>query len=138
MTRVFWDTKLFVYLFEGGEHAPAVRDLRERMIERGDDLVTSALALGELLVLPQREGPAAMEALTHALRSVATIVPFDERASGFHAAIRQDRSIKPADAIQLACAAAAGVDLFVTNDNRLANRRIPGLKFITSLDRAFL
>ena len=55
MTRVFWDTNLFVYLFEGGEFAPRVRQLRARMLERGDQLVTSALTLGELLVFELRK-----------------------------------------------------------------------------------
>jgi len=33
-------------------------------------------------------------------------------------------------------AAAAGVDLFITNDNRLSKRIVPGISFITSLKEA--
>ena len=40
MTRVFWDTNLFVYLFEGGAFAARVKQVRSRMLERGDQLVT--------------------------------------------------------------------------------------------------
>ena len=138
MTRIFWDTNLFIYLFEGGPFAPAVTRLRERMEERGDTLLTSALTLGELQVLPLRTNAEAAERSAAAVRSVATIIPFDEPASRAYAVIRQDRAIRPADAIQLACATAAGVDLFITNDDRLSGRRVPGVKFITSLDRAFL
>ena len=47
MTRVFWDTNLFVYLFEGGAFAARVGQVRARMLERGDQLVTSALTLWE-------------------------------------------------------------------------------------------
>src|SRR5882672_2627027 len=56
VTRVFWDTNLFVYLLEGGAFAPRVRHVRSRMLERGDHLVTSALTLGELLVKPRAAG----------------------------------------------------------------------------------
>lgn len=55
-----------------------------------------------------------------------------------YATIRHDRSIKAPDAIQLACAAQAGVDLFITNDDRLSRAVVPGIQFITSLERAFL
>ena len=56
MTRVFWDTNLFVYLFEGGAFAARVREVRSRMLARGDQLLTSALTLGELLVKPRERG----------------------------------------------------------------------------------
>ncbi len=49
---------------------------------------------------------------------------------------RQDRSIRPPDAIQLACASAARVDLFITNDERLSRRVVPGIHFIQSLATA--
>lgn len=138
MTRVFWDTNLFIYLFEGGPFGADVRRLRERMLSRGDVLVTSALTLGEVQVLPLRTSASEAERALEAVRRVATIVSFDEEASRRYAAIRQDRAIKPADAIQLACAASAGVDLFITNDDRLSTRNVPGVKFITSLGRAYL
>ena len=54
------------------------------------------------------------------------------------AAIRADRTIRAPDTIQLACAAAAGVDLFITNDDRLSRKVMPGVKFITSLAGAYL
>jgi len=44
----------------------------------------------------------------------------------------------PPDAIQLACAALVGVDLFVTNDDRLSRLTVPGIEFLVPLDRAFL
>ena len=53
MSRVFWDTNLFVYLLEDkGELTDAVVSLRRRMIERSDELLTSTLTLGEILVKP--------------------------------------------------------------------------------------
>ncbi len=68
----------------------------------------------------------------------ARVVPFDATAARRYAAIRLDRGIRPPDAIQLACAAEAGVDLFITNDERLSRKIVPGIQFLTSLDRALL
>ena len=138
MTRVFWDTNIFVYLLEGGPNAPRVTELRARMLERGDELLTSALTLGELLVKPYEEGELAVRDHQTTLRSIATIIPFDASCATRYAAIRRDRAIKPPDAIQLACAAAAEIDLFITNDDRLSRKQVPGVKFISSLDRAYL
>ena len=53
MSRIFWDTNLFVYLFEDyGELSLRVVTLRQRMLERNDELCTSTLTLGEVLVKP--------------------------------------------------------------------------------------
>lgn len=138
MTRVFWDTNLFVYLLEGGSFASKVRALRARMLERGDQLVTSALTLGELLVKPRAESEGAARDHESVLRRIALVVPFDAECANRYAAIRADRTIKAPDAFQLACAVVAGVDLFITNDDRLSRKQVPGVKFITALDRAFL
>ena len=108
------------------------------MLARGDQLVTSALTLGELLVAPRAKGEAAVRDHEQTLRSIATILPFDVACAARYAAIRADRAIKAPDAIQLSCAATAGVDLFITNDDRLSRQQIPDVKFITSLERAFL
>jgi predicted nucleic acid-binding protein len=138
VTRVFWDTNLFIYLFEGGEFAARVREVRSRMLARGDQLLTSALTLGELLVKPRERGEAAVRDHETTIRQIATILPFDAACSPRYAAIRADRAIKAPDAIQLACAAAAGTDLFITNDDRLSRKHISDVKFITSLERAYL
>ena len=137
MTRVFWDTNLFVYLFEGGEFAARVRQVRSRMLDRGDQLLTSALTLGELLVKPREKGEAAVRDHETTIRQIATILPFDAACAPRYAAIRADRTVKAPDAIQLACAATAGVDLFITNDDRLSRKHVPDVKFITSLERAY-
>lgn len=137
MTRVFWDTNLFVYLFEGGQFAARVRQVRSSMLDRGDQLLTSALTMGELLVKPLEEGEAALRDHETTIRQIATILPFDAACAPRYAAIRTDRTIKAPDAIQLACAAAASVDLFITNDDRLSRKYVPDVKFITSLERAY-
>lgn len=64
------------------------------------------------------------------------LLPFNFEAAALHSRVRQDRSIARADAIYLSCAAASGVDLFITNDNRLTKKHVPGVGFITSLAAA--
>jgi len=66
------------------------------------------------------------------------LLAFDRAAARRYAEIRRNRSIRPPDAIQLACAALVGVDLFITNDDRLSGLTIPGIQFLVPLDRAFL
>ena len=139
MSRIFWDTNLFVYLLEGQARARQVAELRQRMIEREDELLTSALTLGEVLVKPVETGDQALRRrYEHAITTGATVVPFDIEAAPRFAEIRGDRSIRAPDALQLACAAAAGTDLFITNDNRLIRKNIPGIQFIQHLDGVML
>ena len=140
MSKIFWDTNLFVYLVEDrGARAEQVVALRGWMMEREDALLTSALTLGEVLVKPMEEGDETlMRRYEHAIGTGAIVLPFDERAARRFADIRRDRSIRAPDAIQLACAAAANVDLFVTNDDRLSRKHVRGIQFIQSLDKATL
>ena len=140
MSRIFWDTNLFVYLLEDkGELTERVLSLRERMIERNDELLTSALTLGELLVKPmEADNGILMRRYEQAIAAAATVVPFDQAAASVFAAVRRDRTIQPPDAIQLACASVAGVDLFITNDKRLSRSIVPGIHFIQSLAMAEL
>ena len=109
------------------------------MIERGDELCASALTLGEILIKPIEAGN---EALARRYESVllrgAVLVPFDVEPARIYATIRKDRTIRPPDAIQLACASHARVDLFITNDERLSTKSIPHIHFVSSLQRAFL
>ena len=138
MSRIFWDTNLFVYLVEQkGSLARRVSALRRRMIERGDDLFTSAFTLGELLVKPMSDGNRDLaHRYEQLILSGATVQPFDLSVAPKFAEIRRDRSIRAPDAIQLACAAAADIDLFITNDRRLRRKNIRGIQFIQSLDEA--
>jgi len=140
VSRIFWDTNLFVYLFEDyGRLSERVADIRQRMLDRGDELMTSTLTLGEVLVKPTETGNAQLRsAYEEAIGKAAMLLPFSRDTARLYAEIRRDRSIRPPDAIQLACAAQARVDLFITNDDRLAAKSIPGIQFIQPLDRAFL
>ena len=140
MSRIFWDTNLFIYLLEDkGDLTERVVSLRERMIERQDQLLTSALTLGEILVKPLEAGDEQlMRRYERSITASAAVLPFDQAAATAFATIRQNRSIQPADAIQLACASVAGVDMFITNDQRLSRQIVPGIHFIQSLAVAAL
>jgi len=48
--------------------------------------------------------------------------------------IRAESRVSQADGIHLATAAAAGVDLFVTNDGDLRKLVIPGIRFFADVD----
>ena len=140
MSRVFWDTNLFIYLIEDyGELSERVAGLRKRMNERRDELYTSALTLGEILIKPLETNDEILaRRYEAALLQGAVVIPFDVDAARLYAGIRNDRAIRPPDAIQLACAAQARVDLFITNDDRLSTKSIPRIHFVSSLQRAFL
>lgn len=140
MSRVFWDTNLFIYLFEDyGPQSARVVTLRKRMLDRNDELCSSTLTLGEVLVKPQEQRNDALKRqYEEVLSRTALLIPFDRGAARRYAEIRRERSIRGPDAIQLACAAQARVDLFITNDDRLSRYTIPGIQFVTSLERAYL
>jgi predicted nucleic acid-binding protein len=137
MSRIFWDTNLFIYLFESsGALSIQVASLRSRMLERGDQLLTSTMTLGEVLVRPVQSGDSkAADYYRKLITTTAVLLPFEEKAALVYARLRADRSLRPPDAIQLACAASVGVDLFITNDAHLHSRRISGIQFIVPLDR---
>lgn len=140
MSAVFWDTNLFIYFLEGsGEQAERTKLLRERMRQRGDQLCTSTFSLGEVLVKPVEEKNGGLaDRYESVFRSQLRLIPFDTQVARHYAQIRTDRSIRAPDAIQLASATHASVDLFVTNDSQLTKKVIPGIRFIVSLEAALM
>ena len=138
MSRIFWDTHLFIYLWEDyGTLSQAVAELRTKMLRRGDQLLTSTFTLGEILIKPASAGNTQLcRRYEDAISSVALLVPFDVKVARIYASIRHDRSVKAPDAMQLASAASIAADLFITNDGRLQGKRVDGIQFIVTLDRA--
>jgi uncharacterized protein len=138
MSRVFWDTNLYIYLFEdNGQFSKLVTELRLKMLERGDQLLTSTLTLGEILVKPIEANKRELsDQYESAINATSVLLPFDVKAARIYAALRSDRALRAPDAIQLACAASAGVDLFITNDARLQGKHVNGIQFIVPLERA--
>jgi predicted nucleic acid-binding protein len=136
VSRIFWDTNVFIYLLEDyRELSEKAASLRQRMKSRGDQLFTSCFTLGEVLVKPLEHGDTDLSRrYEKAISSTSNLIPFDTSAAKRYALLRQDKTIKPPDAIQLACASAANIDLFVTNDGRLQGKNVVGIQFIVSLD----
>jgi predicted nucleic acid-binding protein len=137
MSRIFWDTNLYIYLIEGkSSMAQQVAVLRKKMRARGDQLLTSTLTLGEVLVKPLQMGDLKLASLyQEELTLSSVLIPFDAKAAGAYARLRSGGALRAPDAIQLACAATVGVDLFITNDIRLHSKQISGIQFIVPLDR---
>ena len=139
MSRLFFDTNILIYWLEdNGPNADKVFQLVQRMQQRRDTIVTSSLTLGEVLVKPLELGRQALVAQYESLLAdpAVEVISFDKACARTFAAIRLDRAIAPPDAIQLACAVAGRCNLFITSDERLARKNIPGIDFIASLDKA--
>jgi predicted nucleic acid-binding protein len=137
MSRIFWDTNLFIYLWEDyGDLSQAVEDLRTKMLRRGDQLLTSTFTLGEILVKPTLAGNTELcKKYEDAIASSALLIPLNTTVAKIYASIRRDRFLKAPDVIQLASAASVGADLFVTNDTRLQGKQVAGIQFIVPLNR---
>ena len=137
MTHIFWDTNLFIYLLEKDSPLrPPVYALRQKMLAAQISLVTSTMTLGEVITGPRKDGNEPLAAQYRAaLTQSSTIVSFEEKAADLYATIRAQH-VKQPDAIQLASAATHGVELFVTNDDKLWKLRVPGIHFIVSIETA--
>jgi predicted nucleic acid-binding protein len=133
MSRVFWDTMMFIYLLD--EHPtfePQVRSKLERSYSRGDSLVTSYLALGELMA-GSKQSAVKRDSIRTAISNLGfSFLPFDGACPAVFAKLRFESKLKAPDAIHLACAASASVDMYLTGDAQLLNRRlhVPGIQFI--------
>jgi uncharacterized protein len=141
VSRIYWDTMLFIYWLEDHpEYARRVDAIRSRMEQRHDQLITGAFTFGEVLAGAYRKGtPELADETRRLLRNVvAEVVPFTLDTADRYARIRGSTGITPADAIHLASAAQAGTDLFLTNDKSLVGKIVPGIQFIASLDTQLL
>jgi uncharacterized protein len=132
--RVFWDTNLFIYLWEDSPARARVESLAAWQDSVGAELVTSTLTVGELLVQPlKRRRHDIVEKYLAALTQLH-VAEFDRAAAIIFAELRAlNTTLTPPDALQLACAATANVDLFVTNDRRLSRVKAAGIGAIRAL-----
>jgi predicted nucleic acid-binding protein len=108
------------------------------MLARRDELLTSYLTVGEVITKPKQLHNAMLEKtyLNFFSGGSVELVAFGLDAAQRYGDIRSRERVRPADAIQLACASAAKADLFVTNDNRLSELVVSGITFITGIERA--
>jgi uncharacterized protein len=142
MSRIYWDTMLFIYwLEENPDFGKRVDAIWSRMRERDDQLITGALALGEVLAGAYKRGAdrqRIQDVRATFESAVSEVVPFTAEAADLFGQIKGSWKIPSADAIHLACAAQAGTDLFLTNDKNLVGRAIPGIQFIAGIDSNIL
>ena len=135
--KAFWDTNLFIYLWEDSLNAERVARLSRLMDSHNGQICTSSLTIAEILIHPMRVG-GRREAADYLKRfSGLEIVPFGTREAVLFAEIRaHHNTVSPPDAIQLACASTSGAAMFVTNDARLGKITIPSLNEPLSLEQA--
>jgi predicted nucleic acid-binding protein len=141
MSLVYWDTMVFVYWLEDTPgYGEKVASIYEAMLERGDVLCGSTFSLAELLVAPRKRGDLVLERqITEFFEGKdINVIPFDVAAAKRFAEIRAGGRVSPADAIHLACAAKAGIDLFITNDSAVRKLNVPGINFIDGLQTSVL
>jgi predicted nucleic acid-binding protein len=126
------DTSILIYIIE--EHVrflPLVSPLFEEA-DRGErEIVTSALTLLEVLVVPYRVGDvqlaARYELLLTRSRGIRMVdISRDHLRAAAH--LRAASGIKTPDALQLACAVGAGCRTFLTNDRELPS--LSGLRVV--------
>lgn len=138
MSRIYWDSMLFIYwLEENPLFGERVDSIWSRMRERNDQLITGALAFGEVFAGAHKRGAnqKRIQEVRAALETaVSEVIPFTIETADRYGQIRGALEISSADAIHLACAASAETDLFLTNDKNLVGKIIPGIQFIAGID----
>jgi predicted nucleic acid-binding protein len=127
------DTALFIYLIEEDpRYLPTIRPLFVQA-DRGErEIVTSAITLLEVLVVPYRAGDFGLaeryEALFTRGRGIQLVEleRFQLRAAAQLRALHG--SLRAPDALQLAAALTGSCSALVTNDRRLPD--VPGLQIV--------
>ncbi len=137
MSRIYWDSMLFIYMLEANPtFGPKVRRILNQIVSRGDRLSTSVFSIGEILTGPRRRGSVSgVDAVNkYFLGGAVEILPFSQAAADRYSVIRAANRVSQADGIHLATAAEAGTDVFLTNDSGLRKLSISGIKFFADLD----
>lgn len=126
------DTAAFIYFIEAHPlYLPALLPVFSAADREELTIVTSAVTLLEVLVVPYRAGNSALATrYEHILtRSRGVVLREIERGQLRAAAqLRAVAGIRTPDALQLAAALAEGCTAFVTNDQRLHS--VPGLPIL--------
>ncbi|HEX6368362.1 MAG TPA: PIN domain-containing protein [Longimicrobium sp.] len=126
------DTAAFIYFIEAHPtYVPALRQLFDAADREVLSIVTSAVTLLEVLVVPYRAGNQPLAQRYEALLTHGRGVVLREIDRPLLRAAAQLRAVAGArtpDALQLAAALAEGCTTFVTNDHRLP--ALPGLRIL--------
>jgi predicted nucleic acid-binding protein len=130
------DTAVFIHLIE--EHPvflAAVRSLFARADRGETEIVTSAVTLLEVLVVPYRSGNEALAARYEAILTRSRgirLVELDRVQLRTAAQLRARYGSRTPDALQLAAALTTRCSALVTNDRRLPP--VPGLRIVQLAD----
>ena len=126
------DTAIVIYFIEEHpKYLPMILPLFREADQGKRDLITSAVTLLEVLVVPYRAGNRSLadryEALLTRSRGIRLI---DMTRDQLRAAaqLRAATGVRTPDALQLVAALGSGCTAFVTNDRRLPT--IPGLRVV--------
>ncbi len=126
------DTAPIIYYTENRAPYADTVDLLVGLAEAGDrELVTSAITLLEVLVVPFRRGDTALAARYEALLTRSRGIRLVEVERGqlrLAAELRARHGVRTPDALQLSAALSARCGTFVTNDRRLPP--IPDLRVL--------
>jgi predicted nucleic acid-binding protein len=126
------DTAIFIYFIEENPRfLPEILPLFTQADQGKRELITSALTLLEVLVVPYRAGNRHLaeryEALLTRSRGIRLVeVSHDQLRAA--AQLRAATSIKTPDALQVVAAISGGCTTFLTNDRRLPP--VPGLRIL--------
>lgn len=126
------DTAAFIYFIEAHpSYLPALRPVFDAADREALTIVTSAVTLLEVLVVPYRAGNRPLADRYEALLTRSRGVRMREIDRGELRAAAQLRAVagvRTPDALQLAAALGEGCTAFVTNDRRLPP--LPGLRIL--------
>jgi predicted nucleic acid-binding protein len=126
------DTAGFIYFIEAHpQYLPVLRPLFEEVDRGARRIVTSAVTLLEVLVVPYRAANVVLADRYEALLTRSRGVHLKEIDAGQLRAAAQLRAVfgvRTPDALQLAAALSERCTVFVTNDRRIPS--IPGLRTV--------
>lgn len=134
--RLYLDTMVWLYSLQGSSPSYAdATNLFHRIADNRHQMVSSPLVVGELLVLPRKNGDTFAEAAYKQLfkRSPIEMITDISAISEVFAEIRANYRFAAADTLHLSLASVAKVDIFVTEDQKLVNKPVPGIGSILSI-----
>jgi len=135
--RIYFDSMLFIYWIESHPvYGAKVERLYERFRRQGDEICTSVLTIGEVLVIPVREQNLRLKLFVETFFDAGTVsvLLIDRDVVERFATIRAATKIALADALHLACAGSHQADVFLTNDKNLLRQNVADIGGICDLD----
>lgn len=128
---------IFIYLLEGHpDLGPLVKSLHVAMQERKSRLFTSAFTAAEVFAGLEKLRATDLLHVAQDFFSSDQVetLSFDLATARIYGSVRAQTHISAQDAIHVATAAHAGIDLFITNDKKLQKLSMPGIRFFAGLD----